>query len=95
MIVDVKPSPLKTKRFRATLDSGKTVDFGLKGGSTYIDHHSLILRDAYRKRHLGNDTEKRLINQLTFSPALCSYYLLWGPYKTLKANLAHLNRLLG
>lgn len=91
MIVKIDESPLKNKRYRVTLDNGKTYDFGLKGGQTYIDHNNKDKRENYRKRHLGNQTERNLIENLVPSPALFSYALLWGQYTSLQENIAHLN----
>jgi hypothetical protein len=91
MIVKIDESPLKNKRYRVTLDNGKTYDFGLKGGSTYIDHKDKNKRENYRKRHIANTTERNLIEYLVPSPALFSYALLWGPYTSLQENIAHLN----
>lgn len=93
MIVKIDYSPLKTKRFRATMDSGKTYDFGLKGGQTFLDNHSTSLREAYHLRHYANKIEKQLIDSLTPSPSLLSYYLLWGPSTSLKKNVSILNAL--
>lgn len=90
-MVNIKKSPLKYKRYRAFLDNGKHYDFGLDGGQTYIDHNDKNKRENYRKRHLGNSTEKRLIENLVPSPALFSYALLWGPYTNLQQNIEHLN----
>lgn len=78
MIIDIKKSPVAYKRFRVAMDNGKTYDFGLSSGSTYIDHKDKILRAAYIKRHLGNETEKKLIDNLVPSPALFSAQLLWS-----------------
>ena len=58
MIVSISKSNVKNKRFCITLDDGKKYNFGLDTGSTYIDHHDKQIRDAYRARHYGNDTEK-------------------------------------
>jgi hypothetical protein len=91
MIVKIDESPLKNKRYRVTLDNGKTYDFGLQGGQTYIDHKDKDKRENYRKRHLGNQIERSLIEYLVPSPALFSYALLWGAYTSLQENIAHLN----
>lgn len=97
MIVKIQASPLINKRYRATMDSGKVIDFGYKNpktgqyGATYIDHNSGTLRSAYRKRHLGNATEKRLIDNLVPSPATLSYWVLWGDYRTMAENVKDLN----
>jgi hypothetical protein len=98
MIIDVRPSPLKYKRYRATIlkDNGEEmkIDFGLKGGSTYIDgDRSNKERENYLKRHLANKTENTLINNLIPSPSLLSAYLLWGPSKNLERNVNELNKL--
>lgn len=91
MIVKLQASPLKMKRYRVALQDGRTFDFGLKGGQTYIDHKDEKKREAYRKRHLGNATENKLINALVPSPSLFAYYLLWGPYPDLQKNINYLN----
>ena len=93
MIIKIEKSPVAMKRFRATMDNGKTYDFGFYGGRTYIDGRSLIERKNYRTRHLANATEKTLIKNLVPSPALFSYYLLWGPTTNLQENLKYLNGL--
>jgi hypothetical protein len=93
MIVKVVSSPLKMKKYRATMDNGKTFDFGLNGSSTYLDHKDLLKRENYRKRHLGNKTEKQLINNLVPSASLLSYYLLWGETTDLQKNIKYLNSL--
>jgi hypothetical protein len=98
MIIDVKPSPLKTKRFRATIlkHDGKQqkIDFGLKDGVTYIDNmRTSQEKRNYVARHLANKREKYLIENLIPSPALLSTYLLWGPTKSLEKNVKELNKL--
>jgi hypothetical protein len=93
MIVDIKASPLKTKRYRVFMDNGKYYDFGLKNGNTYLDHHDKVIRENYIKRHYANPIENKLIDNLIPSPALFSMYLLWGKYTALKDNINHLNNL--
>lgn len=93
MIVEIKNSKKKNKRFRVILDNGKAYDFGLDTGETFIDHHDKNKRLNYRSRHLGNETENNLINNLIPSPALFSYYLLWGPYDDIMKNIIYLNNL--
>lgn len=97
-ILDIIPSPLKTKRFRATIlkHDGKeqNIDFGLKDGRTYIDNmRTNQERRNYLVRHLANKKEKYLVENLIPSPALLSTYLLWGPTKSLDKNVDELNRL--
>ncbi len=76
-IIKLVNSPLKNKRFRVYLDTGKYYDFGLKTGSTFIDHKNVIKRNNYIKRHYANKTEKYLIDNLIPSPSLFSLMILW------------------
>ena len=94
MIVEIIDSKKQSKRFCVRLDDGKTFDFGLKNGSTYIDHHDVKKRENYWKRHLANKTEHRLITNLIPSPALFSAMLLWGDSTSLNKNMRDLNHLL-
>lgn len=97
MIIKVRASPLANKRFRAEVETHngiKKIDFGFKTGYTYLDGASLQAKQNYWKRHLGNATEKRLIENLVLSPALLSAYLLWNNTRDLSKNIAHLNKLL-
>lgn len=96
MIVKIQPSPLKNKRYRVWVDTRygmKSYDFGLRGGETYIDHQDKLKRKNYRARHLANEKEFIFINELIPSPALFSFFLLWGEYPTLEQNIHELNRL--
>ena len=98
MITDIRPSPVKNKRYRAIIlkeDGEKqTIDFGLKDGVTYIDNmRTSQERRNYLARHLANKREKYLVENLILSPALLSTYLLWGPTKSLEKNVEELNKL--
>ena len=93
MITKISSSPLANKRYRVFMDDGKHYDFGLKNGSNYLDHKNLVKRENYRKRHLGNATEKRLIENLVPSPSTLSFFLLWGKYTDLDKNISYLNNL--
>ena len=92
-IVDVQPSKVKGKRLCAILSNGKKYNFGLDGGQTYLDHHDFNKRSNYRTRHYHNPKETKLLENLTPSNSVLSYYLLWGPHKSLDANIQYLNRL--
>jgi citrate lyase alpha subunit len=94
LIKDIKYSHRKNKRFKVRMDNDDIIHFGLKTGSTFIDHHNVKKRDAYINRHLGNKTEEHLIDNLIISPSLLSMYLLWGPYTKLQDNIMNLNKLL-
>ncbi len=93
MIQEVIISPLKTKKYRAIMSDGSKIDFGLKGSSTYLDHHDKTKRHNYRVRHLANDRENYLIKNVIPSPALLSFYLLWNT-ENLEHNILYLNQLL-
>ena len=93
MIVDIKQSPFKHKRFRITMDNNKTYDFGLEGATTFIDGASEETRKNYLKRHLGNPIEKRLIENLIPSPSLFSAFLLWGNSRDINTNINNFNKL--
>jgi hypothetical protein len=95
-IVKIIKSPKKNKRFRVYLDDNKYYDFGLENpvNGTYIDHHDKQIRENYRKRHLGNNQEYKLISNLTPSPSLFSYFLLWGDNESLNDNIKMLNNML-
>jgi len=93
-IAKIENSKVKNKRFRITLQDGSHYDFGLDTGKTYIDGVSEKTREAYRTRHLGNLTEKKLISSLIPSPSLFSYYILWGESRSIDENIKKLNRML-
>ncbi len=93
MIQEVIISPLKTKKYRAIMSDGSKIDFGLKGSSTYLDHHDDKKRHYYRVRYLANEREHYLIKNVIPSPALLSFYLLWNT-ENLEHNILYLNELL-
>ena len=90
-IIDVINSDKDKKRLKVILNNGKSYDFGLRGASTYIDHHDKQKRANYLKRHIASPLEKNLIINLVPSPALFSAGLLWGPNESLDDNIKHLN----
>jgi len=92
-LLSVKSSPKAEKRFRATFckcekknackgTNHKVVDFGQKGGSTYIDHKDEDKKKAYLARHRVREDW----SDLTTAGAL-SRWLLWN-LKTLSASIA-------
>ena len=74
----IKPSTRKDKRYQAVFNNGKIIHFGLRGGSTYIDHGDKIKRENYIKRHAVNEDFSN-----PYSAGALSRCLLWGDYKTL------------
>jgi len=91
-IMKIIKSPHKNKRYRIILDNNDYYDFGLLNGSTYIDHHNVKLRDNYKKRHYV--LEKKFIDNYIPSPALFSYYILWGDSIDINKNINTLNKYL-
>ena len=55
MLLEVVKSNRKNKRYMAIFSDGKKSHFGLDTGSTYIDHHDIIKRFNYLKRHEVNE----------------------------------------
>lgn len=90
-IIKLEKSPRRNKKFRVYLNNGSYYDFGLLGSQTYLNHHDKIKRDNYMIRHYGNKIEKKLIDDLKPSPALFSYYLLWGDTTDINKNIKLLN----
>ncbi len=60
----------------------KTTHFGLKGGSTYIDHKDKDKRTAYIARHKVNED----FNSPTTAGSL-SRWILWGDSTSLAKNI--------
>ena len=93
MIIDIHYSKMKNKRFVVTMDDDKKYNFGLRGGTTYVDTGDKNLRERYRKRHYANKTEKILIDNLVPSASLFAYYILWGNSTDIGDNINYLNDL--
>jgi hypothetical protein len=91
-IIYIKKSNKKDKRFTVSLDDGREFNFGLKNGSTYLDHKDKNKRFNYWARHYGNEKEKELIDKLEPSNSVFSAYLLWGKYTNLEENIKWLNK---
>ena len=92
-IVSLDKSTQKNKKYKVVLSDGSEYHFGLKKSKTYIEGASKQTRDAFLARHLNNPLEKKLIENMTPSPALFSVYLLWAT-PSLENNVKILNRLL-
>ena len=54
MLVKITRSPDSTKKFRAILPGGRTVDFGASGYSDYTKHKNPSRMRSYVLRHGGN-----------------------------------------
>ena len=82
-----------TKRY-VVVFGDKKYYFGSPTGFTYTDGATIKQLLNYRKRHLANPTEKYRIDNLIRSPALFSYYILWGDSRDINTNLKKLNKLM-
>lgn len=92
-LMSIKKSNLPEKKMTATFckckvkdeckgSNHKTVQFGQKGSSTYLDHKDEQKKDAYLARHKVNENW----NSPTTAGAL-SRWILWNK-KTLSASIA-------
>ena len=62
-------------------EPNKTIHFGSKNSSTYLDHHDKTKRSNYLKRHIVNEDWDQV------NAGSLSAYLLWGPTTNLNINL--------
>lgn len=80
----------KNKRFKAIFEDNKVIEFGQKGGSTYIDHSDENKRKNYLKRHSKNPLEEKLFkNKKKYhnTPSILSADILWGKSDNIKTNV--------
>jgi len=85
-LISITPSDRAEKRLKAVFENKgrtKTVHFGLKGGSTYIDHKDKVKREAYIARHKVNEN----FNAPTTAGSL-SRWILWGNSASQSKNIA-------
>ena len=76
------PSSRKDKRYRMVFaNPHQIVDFGLKNGSTYIDHGDEVKRKNYLSRHAKNEDWTRI------NAGSASAIILWGESKEIGDNL--------
>jgi hypothetical protein len=70
-------SDVKNKRFYVIYKK-KKINFGLQGGSTFIDHKDEKKRKAWRARHSKiRNKEGQLVHKLKTSPDYWSWNILW------------------
>jgi hypothetical protein len=84
--MDIVNSKSKNKRLTAVFSDGSHIDFGLKGGSTYIDHGDNIKRINYIKRHKVNENWNKI------NAGSLSRYILWGDSTDLNKNIQDFKR---
>lgn len=83
-LVSITPSHRKDKKLVAKFaEPTKTVHFGMKGSTTYIDDKDPARRKAYLDRHRENETWN---NPTT--PGSLSRHILWGESTSMKKNIA-------
>ena len=80
--MDVYNSDKKNKRFVAIFSDGTETDFGLKNGSTYIDHGDKKKRTNYISRHKPNENW----DDYTSAGSL-SRFILWGDNVDIHKNI--------
>ena len=70
-------SDVKNKRYYVIYKK-KKINFGLQGGSTFIDHKDEKKRKAWRARHSKiRNKEGQLVHKLKTSPDYWSWNILW------------------
>ena len=62
-------------------EPNRTIHFGSKNSSTYLDHHDKHKRSNYLKRHIVNEDWHQV------NAGSLSAYLLWGSTTDLTTNL--------
>jgi len=85
MRVDVKKSDKKDKKYMAVFmddDKKKTIHFGLKGSTTYLDTGDKKLRDSYRARHRAVYNKAK-----PMSASRLSFEIIWGDSTSLATNI--------
>ena len=92
MILHLHKSERPEKRLKAVLvvdgDREKTIHFGQRGGSTYIDHGDPAIRRAYIARHKPSEDWSHI------NAGSLSRYILWE-HKTLAKAAAAYGRRFG
>jgi len=63
-------------------DKKKTIHFGLKGSTTYLDTGDKKLRDAYRARHRAVYNKAK-----PMSASRLSFEIIWGDSTSLSKNI--------
>jgi len=70
-------SKVKGKRYYVIYDN-KIINFGSDDGSTFIDHHNINKKRAWRARHSKiKNKQGQYVYKLPSSPSFWSWHLLW------------------
>jgi len=83
-------SPLSSKKWRAIFKDGSHTDFGDPDYEDYTQHGDEQRRKNYQQRH-KKDLETRDPRKAGF----LSYYILWGPSKSLEQNIRDFKKRFG
>jgi len=87
MKLEIKKSNLKDKKYTAVYYDGdkkiKTIHFGLKNSTTYLDTGDKKLREAYRARHQAVYDKSPPI-----SASRLSYEIIWGNSVDINKNIS-------
>ena len=92
-LVTIKPSTRSDKRMMAVFEvdgKQKTIHFGMKGATTYIDNASEDTRRNYLARHRVNENWDRPDNAGSLAR-----WILWGDSKSMRENIAAFKKKFG
>ena len=80
--ISLSQSPRKDKKYVIRFEEPTMViHFGAKNSSTYLDHHDVVKRENYLKRHFANEDWSRV------NAGSLSRWILWGDSTDIKTNL--------
>jgi hypothetical protein len=92
MRVRVIKSPDRTKKFRAILEDGRTVNFGASGYSDYTKHKDPKRMRSYIARH-GAQNQNWTIRGIA-TPGFWSRWYLWS-HPTIEGARKHMTKKFG
>ena len=80
--ISLKKSNKPNKKLVITFsEPNRTIHFGSKNSSTFLDHHDKVKRSNYLKRHKVNEDWNQI------NAGSLSAYILWGDSTDMYANL--------
>ena len=80
--ISLSQSPRKDKKYVIKFEEPTmAIHFGSKGSSTYLDHHDVVKRENYLKRHSVNEDWSKI------NAGSASRYILWGDSTDIAVNL--------
>lgn len=87
-LIEVSDSDRKHKKLKAVFSDGhktKTIHFG---DNRYYDYLTFPEDEAEDKRKAYLKRHKKDLKSNTMSAGYLSYYILWGPYRSLERNIS-------